>query len=172
MIYAFLTHAHNGTSAISVLHTLLFQLAEENDDIKVMVNASNLKYLQGRTEYTMNLVLNALKVQGSTYIVIDGLDEISELDCKIILFRLGAIAADGPEVKLLVSSRNSHHISRILQPQAQTIHVGSKNESCIENYVRVRTCRWFQEAEFDQAAEFDITKLLAPLGNKAKGGFH
>jgi hypothetical protein len=64
MIYAFLTHAHNGTSAISVLHTLLFQLAEENDDIKDMVNASNLKDLQGSTDYTMTLVLNALKVQG------------------------------------------------------------------------------------------------------------
>jgi hypothetical protein len=172
MIYAFLSHVHNRTSVISILHTILFQLAEENDDIKVMVNASDLKELQGSTDYTRNIVVNALKVQGSTYIVIDGLDEIGELDRQILLLKLCAIAVDEPEVKLLVSSRNDHHINQILQSKAQTINVDGRNESCIQTYVRMRSRRWFQEAQFDQTAESEIRKLLMPIGNKAKGECH
>jgi hypothetical protein len=171
-IYAFLTYVQNDASAISILHTLLFQLAEENDDVKVMVNASNLKDLQRNTDYAMNMLVNALKVQGPTYIVIDGLDEIGELDRQILLFRLRAVAVDEPEVKLLVSSRNDHHISQILQPEAQIINVGGRNDSCIQSYVQIRTRRWFQEAQFDQTAESEISELLTPLGNKAKGECH
>ncbi len=168
-IFAFLSYAHQGTSCISVLHTLLFQLAEDNDDVKLVINMSNLKLLQRDSDYATKVFTDALKARGQTYIVIDGLDEIDEFDRRILLVKLCAIAADEPGVKLFVSCRKEHDIAKILQPLARAVSLDGRNDRCIEAYVGMRTCKWFEEAHFDHTSQSEIRGLLKPLGKKAEG---
>ncbi|KAH8879081.1 NACHT domain protein [Thozetella sp. PMI_491] len=170
-LYAFLSHIHAGTTALSVLHALLFQLGEESDDVKAVVNACNLRDLQSSTEYATKTLSDALKIESPLYIVLDGLDEIGEGDRQALLRRLCAVATEEPLCRLLISCRNEEDIGRALKTKALNISVDSKNTDSIEVYVKVRTAEWFHTRDFDQESQRTISKLLVPLASKAKGMF-
>jgi hypothetical protein len=172
-LFAFLSYKHSSnTSTISILHSLIFQLVIEDKNLQsVLCNKfqSNRRDLKSNTGFARETFLALLKCTGSTYIIIDGLDEIAELERQMTLHQLLDILKDCDETKLLISSRHEDDMARILKDDAQTIRVDHKNAGCIQAYITRRTQKWLGNFNFDEQACSEIRALLFPLAAKAKG---
>jgi hypothetical protein len=171
-LFAFLSYKQSSsTSTISILHSLIFQLVTEHKNLQsVLYNKFQLNQrdLKSNTRFAQETFLTLLKCTGSTYIIIDGLDEIAELERQMILHQLLDILKNTDEMKLLISSRHEDDIARILN-DAQTIRMDRKNAGCIQAYITRRTQKWLGNFNFDAQACSEISALLSPLAAKAKG---
>lgn len=130
---------------------------------------SKRRDLKSNTKFATEVLSTLLKCTGPTYIVIDGLDEIAELDRQILLLGLLGILKDVDETKLLISSRQEDDIARILKDNAQIIRADNRNAGSIQTFITSRTQSWFKNSHFDAEIESEIQGLLAPLAANAKG---
>jgi len=169
-LFALLSYKDSAnTSTISILHSLIFQLATEDKDLQTVLWMSKQRDLKSCTKFASEVFSTLLKCAGPTYIIIDGLDEIAELDRRIFLHELLNILKDSDEIKLLISSRQEDDISRILEDNAQVIRVDNRNAGSIQAYINRSTQSWFQNVHFNAEAQSEIQGLLAPLAANAKG---
>jgi hypothetical protein len=184
-IYAFPSHRdkdaerpgtqtlHADTAAISIMHSLLFQLASRDADIQTMLTDSDRSDLQTNTKVAKELLADVLKYAGDTLVVIDGLDEVEEFQRVQFLTSLMEIldASADPKLKICISSRAEDDIARILEPRAVTIRVDKENTSAIFTYVNSRYEQWMENADFLDDGAREIKSLLQPVCAKAKGKF-
>ena len=172
-LFAFLSYKHSSsTSIISILHSLIFQLVTEEKDLQSVLCSifqSNRRDLKSSTRFALETILALLKCIGPIYIIINGLDEIGELERQMILLHLLDVLKDCDKVKLLISSRYEDDIIRVLKDDAQTIRVDHQNAGCIQAYITRRTQKWLSNFNFDEQACLEIYGLLFPLAAKAKG---
>jgi hypothetical protein len=77
----------------------MFQLAAEHKDLQTVLWQSKKRDLKSNTKFTTEVFSTMLKCAGPTYIIIDGLDEIAELDRRIILLELLNILQDSDEIE-------------------------------------------------------------------------
>lgn len=130
---------------------------------------SNRRDLKSNTKFAQDTLSKVLKCAGPTYIIMDGLDEIAELERQMTLRTLLDILNDCDETKLLISSRIEDDIASIVKDNAQTIRVDHKNAGCLQAYITSRTQQWLHNSGFDGQACSEVKALLAPLAAKAKG---
>jgi hypothetical protein len=130
---------------------------------------SNRRDLKSNTKFVQDTLLKVLKCAGPTYIIMDGLDEITELERQMTLQTLLDILNHCDETKLLLSSRIEDDIARIVKDNAQTIRVDHKNAGCLQAYTTSRAQKWLHNSGFDEQACSEVKSLLAPLAAKAKG---
>lgn len=130
---------------------------------------SNRRDLKSNTEFGQQILSKILKCAGPTRIIVDGLDEITELERQMTLRTLLDILDDCDETKFLISSRFEDDITRILKDRAESIRVDHKNAGCLQAYVTSRTQKWLQDSDFDAQTCLEIKALLAPLAAKANG---
>jgi len=184
-IYAFPSHRdkdaegsgtqtlHADTAAISIMHSLLFQLASHDANIQAMLTDSDRSDLQTNSKVAKELLADVLKYAGDTFVVIDGLDEVDEFQRVQFLTSLMEIldASADPKLKICISSRAEDDIARILEPRAVTIRIDKENTSAIFTYVNSRYEQWMGNSDFLDEGASEIKSLLQPVCAKAKGKF-
>ncbi|KAL6355681.1 hypothetical protein LRP88_11285 [Fusarium phalaenopsidis] len=158
-LFAFATHANNGSlSAFSILQSLMFQAAEDDKDFQTLLVESQERELRGNTGYIVGLLKTFLATSGSTFIIIDGLDEMEECERQILLHRLTELSKECKDLRLLISSRSEDDISRRLEDKATIIRVDDRNSGSIQIYV-------------DRSIE-EIRSELRALPNDLEGAYH
>ncbi|KAF5697667.1 NACHT domain-containing protein [Fusarium globosum] len=177
-LFALLSYRNDLKSPIPIYHSLIFQLASQDRDLRtvlcstIMDTTKDLKRdLKGDSKFALNTFSKLLQAAGPTYIAIDGLDEIDEFTQQAFLHLLLDELKTLPHVKLLVSSRRVERIERILKPVAAILPIDQKNSGCIKAYVSRRGGEWLDNSYFESDARSEIRRLLNPLASKADGMF-
>jgi hypothetical protein len=135
------------------------------EDVLCQSSGENLK---SSIDAAANLLKTLLVCAGPTYILIDGMDEIDELECCRFLRQLLDVSKVCQEVKILISSRAEAAIADFLKDQV-SIRVDSRNAGSIQTFANQRTEEWFSKCNFCPKAQAEIQGLLAPLASNAKG---
>ena len=169
-LFAFLTHAlKSTTTALSILHSLIFQLTHERDDLQEVLCQSSREDLKWNIEMAIDLLARLLASAEPVYIVIDGLDEIDELERDKLLNQLLRLGETAKRTSLLISSRPEADITAILKTKAAIVRVDHRNSGSIQAFVTDSMQRWFTQRDFLPEAQAEIEGLLAPLASKSKG---
>lgn len=175
-LFAFLSYRKPLESTLPVLHSLLFQLASQDRDLRavlcnsILTSTKDLKRdLKGDSKFALETLVKLLKAAGSTYITIDGLDEITEGLQNLLLHQLVEVLKECSDVKLFVSSRREDKIHRKLGQTALTLCINQNNVRCIKTYTDRWIKVWLDDSDFDDDARSEIQQLLSPLGEKAQG---
>lgn len=171
MVYAFPSHAHGDTTAISIIHTLLFQLASVDVDLQSILTESNKRDLKSSLATAQELLTTALKSTSRVFMVIDGLDEVELVERRLFLTTLMKVLHDCSDlaVKVCISSRAEDDISKILDTKATALRVDRRNTLAIQTYVRNRFDEWMASADFLSDGRDEIEALLSPVSTKARG---
>ncbi len=170
-LYVFASHVHSDTRAISIIHSLLFQLGSEEADLLAVLADSSTRDLKSNTKVGTDTLMTALKCAGTTFIVIDGLDEVEDFERKQVLYLLVGMLKDCPEVRICISSRIEVDIDKIIGPHANSLRVDSSNTESIQMYVELRFKSWMEDAGFEEQAERNIKGLMSGIVAQAKGKF-
>jgi hypothetical protein len=168
-VYAFLSYTQSEATAISILHSLMFQLAANDDDLQSVVGQSSREELRGNIDSATRLLTKLLACAGPAYIVIDGVDELEEVERGRLLQQLDALSGNSEDVKILFSSRPEADITRILAEKTAVIRIDQRNAGSIQAFLTWNTQRWYRERGFLPEAQSEIGGLLAPLAAKSKG---
>jgi len=170
VLFVFLSYNfRDDASALSIIHSLLFQLTSHNEELQTMVCQSARGSLKRSIDAVTGLMSTLLLAAGPTYIIIDGLDEIDLIERSRLLKQLLRLTKDCDRTKLLISSRPEADITDILKEGSKVIRVDNRNAGNIQTFVTQETQRWFQERMFLPAAQAEIECMLAPLSSKSKG---
>lgn len=171
-IFAFLSHSFSSsTSALSILHSLIFQITSDNDDMQAALCQSSLENLKSSVTIATTLLEKLLNCAGQVYIVIDGVDEIDEIEQAKLLRHLLDLSKNCEETRILISSRPEAGLATVLDSASTTIRVDNKNAGSIQAFVTWRSQEWFQTRDFLPDAKDEVERLLAPLAANAKGTY-
>lgn len=168
VIFAFLSH-YGSTSALSILHSLVFQLASNDDDLKAALYQSTRENLKNSITVAVSLLTTLLNSAGPVYIIIDGVDEIDETERGRLLRQFLDLSKNCEETKILISCRPEADIESILGPTSTSIRVDNRNAGSIQAFVNRQSHEWFQARDFFPDDRADIERLLAPVAANAKG---
>ena len=170
-LYAFLSHVRTNTTALSVIHSLLFQLASNDRNIQDMLTDSNKRDFMRNLVAAKSMLQDVLKYQGSVFVVVDGLDEVDEVERKLLQSSLLDVlhACKDTGLRVCVSSRAEDDISKFLAPKAAVIRVNKRNRGGIYTYVSRRFEEWMENADFLDKGKAEIKALLSPICIKARG---
>lgn len=169
--FAFISHSDQGTTARTILQSLLFQVAGGDQDATAVLVRSGEQEIRGNVTQISKL-LKAVFLQGQRgkpiYMIVDGLDEMDAVERRILLTQLTDLLDTCPEVKMLVSSRPEDDIVGILK-KATGIRVDKENSGSIQAYVEQRLGTWMDESGFDQHIRENIRTLCASIPYRANG---
>lgn len=118
-----------------------------------------------------NLLSSLIRYAGSVYLVIDGVDEISEAERGRLVTELLGLAKICERLRIILSSRSEADIMRLLDDTAVVIPVHDHNEGSIKDYIHERSQYIFHTRKVFPKAQVEIRKLLVPLASRAKGMF-
>ncbi|KAK5267403.1 hypothetical protein LTR96_007436 [Exophiala xenobiotica] len=170
VVYTFLSYKDSSSpSALSIFHSLIFQLTADDEYLQEIVCQSSKEALKSSIDIATEL-LKTLIHAAPVYIVIDGLDEIKELDRRQLLKQIPELSEACAEVRILISSRNEVDIKQLLKDHT-TIRVDLQNAGSIQKYVNQWVQKWFSERKFDSDERVEVEGLLAPLAAHARGMF-
>jgi hypothetical protein len=171
-IFAFLSYTTSSTtSALSILHSLIFQLVSDDDDLQDVLCQSSRVDLKCNIDNAVHLLTTLLSCAGPVYIIIDGVDEIDEVERGRLIRQLLDLSKNCGDAKILVSSRLEADITKILDEAAAKIRVDHCNSGSIQAFVTQHTRIWYQERHFLLEVQAEIDGLLAPLAANSKGMF-
>lgn len=151
---------------------MIFQLAIINKDLRPLVsNAYNdkLDQLSSSVEFSTMLLRSLLQQLGLAYIVVDGLDEIAEVDRPRILGALLELHDAHDDLKLLISSRAEQDILRMLESRVDPIRVHNENGESIKEYVAKRSQEWLSTLPFNQDKKNRIKALMEKIAPNSQG---
>ncbi|RYP73410.1 hypothetical protein DL770_007779 [Monosporascus sp. CRB-9-2] len=170
VIFSFLSHAlQHSTSALSVLHSLIFQLARDDSALQDVVCEVSRETLSSDRAAATDVLIKILACSGPVHIVIDGLDEIDETERVLLLQEMLRVSESCEETRILISSRAEHDLGTLLKPVSTEIRVDTRNTDSIQIYVTSRYSDWAQYRGFDSEEEREIIELLSPIAGRAKG---
>ncbi|KAI1273970.1 NACHT domain protein [Xylaria sp. FL0933] len=168
--FAFLSYKQHGT-AISVIHSMIFHLASRNEDLQTVVCQSCSEECKKTLEGATDLLVNMLACTGPAYLVVDGLDEMDEVErCRLVAQML-RISASSHEVRLFISSRAEADLVSMLQKDATILQIERRNHQCIQAFVQQWTKSWFMERGFWPEEQSEIELGLESLASKSQGMF-
>ena len=167
-IFAFLSFSSN-TSATLILHSLIFQLVSDNDDLQATLSQSSRENLRHSIDVAVSLLLTLLNCAGPVYIIIDGVDEIDEIERVRLLRELLGLSKNCQKTKILISSRTETDIKKKLDSASVSIRVDHCNAGSIQAFVNSESERLFEVWNLSPEERADIERLLAPVAANAKG---
>ncbi|KAK9780358.1 hypothetical protein SCAR479_02995 [Seiridium cardinale] len=173
VLFAFASHLNkHGLTALSIIQSLVFQAANDDDDFKSVLVESKEREIQANTGHVSELLATFLRTaKGPTYIIIDGLDEMEECERQILLQRLEGLCKESEGLRLLISSRAEDDICRALAEKGKNIRVQDRNFGSIQNYINHRFEDWVARGQFESNTKTEIFGLLSPLSANARGMF-
>ena len=84
----------------------------------------------------VKVLRSILHCVGRAFVIIDGVDEIDEIERNRLLNSFLELSRDCHETRIFVSSRQDALILRLLQDRARSIRVDQKNTERIQNIVQ------------------------------------
>ncbi|KAI1212575.1 nacht domain-containing protein [Annulohypoxylon truncatum] len=169
--FAFLTYQEAKTSAISTIHSLVFQLAERDEDLMAIVCESIDESLRSDLNAAANLLSSLIHYAGLVYLVIDGVNEISEAERGRLVTELLRLVRECENLRIILSARPEADLTRLLCDTAAMIQIHNHNEGSINNYVLQRAQYILGTHNIPLHIKSEIRNLLLPLASRAKGMF-
>jgi hypothetical protein len=151
------------------MHSLIFQLASDNEDLQAIICGSSRSNLRSSISATKDLLVALIRAAGTVYITIDGLDEIDGVERSSLLKNLLQLINECDGAKVLISSRPEADITGMLKEKSTTLRVDDRNAGSIQRFITEHMQKWFKERDFLPEAQHEIERLLAPLASKSKG---
>jgi hypothetical protein len=175
-LFVFLSYKHRQTlSATSLLHSLLVQLVGDDETLQPVLCKlfqAHRSELKGNINIARDVLSKLIRCAGPLHIVVDGLDEVEEGERRVILDALLKLLTECSLMRLCISSRPEHDLSRALKVKAEIVQVDQNNSGCIQKYVTHRIEQWFdQQLDVTEEDCAEIQSFLAPLSSKARGQF-
>ncbi|KAH7305450.1 hypothetical protein B0I35DRAFT_362187 [Stachybotrys elegans] len=171
-IFAYLSYASNSTtSALSIFLSLIFQLTQDDHNLQSMLCRLGRKNLKNDLRVATELLQHLLNCAGIVFIILDGIDEITQVERGRLLRHLIQVTESCGDVRILISSRPEADITASLAPKFAAICVNDRNSGSIQAFVTHRAEEWLPTRGFLPQVEADIKALLAPLASSAKGMF-
>ncbi|KAM7210966.1 hypothetical protein V8F06_013646, partial [Rhypophila decipiens] len=100
---AFLTHSLTAsTSALSVLHSFIFQLARTTDDLQGALCHSSRQDLKSSLDCAAEVLTSLVDFAGPTWFVVDGLDELDRIERRRLLSQLAELAKKCETIRILI----------------------------------------------------------------------
>jgi hypothetical protein len=133
---------------------------------------SNYRQIMSSLEFTTELFADLVNEAGPVFIVIDGVDEMAELERRLLLKALIGQLKACEDLKLLVSSRGERDIALALGNDVPSARVDHKNITDIEAYIEKQTDTWLPELRSygaDNSMCSEVKLLLKSISSKAKG---
>lgn len=154
---------------MEIVESLIFQLASRDENLKSFIT-EEIRGNHLRTMHnTVQLFQKILDLSGTTYLVMDGLDETDAAERGRLLSELLRLSKDCDHLRILVSSRPESDLMSLLQNNAKHIIVHKKNSNSISAFVQHWTNSWFEDRHFGSEVEDEIRGHLSPLPSKAAG---
>ena len=171
--FAFLNHqSYQENVTLATLHSFLFQFIIDNKTLRPILSHNydnNYRKLTGSPDFVRDLLKDILTVSPTTYIVVDGLDEVMETERPTLLASLIYLQKQCPTLKLLISSRAEHDIIRDLGSQCETFRVHESNTQDIADYVETRINAWLCGLDLDPEVISEVRRLTKDIASKSKG---
>lgn len=154
------------------MHSLIFQLADSDDERVEVVCESMGEELKSNLTVARNLLESLIVHAGSVCIVIDGIDEISKSERgRMVAALLGLVrSCDG--LRVILSSRPEADLMRALDDCTVSMQVHDHNRKNIEVYVEESTQKMFDDRRILKRDQNEIRHLLAPVARRAQGMFY
>ena len=169
VLFVFASHANkNPLTALAAIQTFIFQAAEDDKDFQSLLVESNEREIRGSTIYAVAVLKDYLKTAGTTYMIIDGLDEMDDSERRILLQQLDEVAKDC-QIRVLICSRAEDDISKALDQKAKTIQVDKENSGSIQKYVNHRSAEWMATCGYDTEAREEVQLALLQISGIADG---
>lgn len=174
ILFVFLSFQHQeSTNRIAILHSLIFQLLYQHHHLRPALRKAydyDNRELLSFGDYNQQLLTDLLQCIGVTYVVLDGLDEISEKERELLLKGFLQMSYQCPELKVMVSSREETDIFNVLRSRALSVRIGLKNSEDIELYFSTRAEEWLDSLPGIDDVTYSLLKsLLQGVPEKAKG---
>ncbi len=122
--------------------------------------------------FVKDLLCKVLTSIGSTFIVLDGLDEIEDIAWKDLLSTILAVKGQCVETKLLISSQEVQGIAQALEGHAVTLRVDKNNNDDIQAFVHAESHDLLFELESCGASKKEcsgIRTALESISQKSDG---
>lgn len=168
VLFAFLTFDDKEQDhAVKVLQSLMCQMTNRNPRMwqilheRYIMDAGKLK---SNLPYLEDLFIDFLRDAGRTFIIIDGLDEVDQIQRAFLLKSLKRVKESCKDVKLLISSRLETDIARDLERIAVSIRVDHRNGEDIGRYVDHEVDEWLPRLIGYGASESTSSQIKAALG--------
>ncbi|RDW68838.1 uncharacterized protein DSM5745_08598 [Aspergillus mulundensis] len=170
--FAFLTHnLISSTSALTVLHSLMFQLAGQNEGLQGVICHSVHEHTKSDIKLTTALLKSLLNCVGPVFFIIDGVDEIDMVERRILLQHLLDLSRDCTAMRLLISSRREDDIVAMLESNSESVRVNERNKESIQAYVDDQVKHLFASNGFPSGLRDKFTQSMSGLATQAKGMF-
>ncbi|KAI1179910.1 hypothetical protein F4777DRAFT_404413 [Nemania sp. FL0916] len=168
--FAFLTYRMTNISALSIILSLVFQLAERDEDDMALVCQSMSDGFNKSLDAAGKLLSSLASYAGPIYLIIDGVDEIRDTERKQLIDQLMKQGVACRNLRLIFSSRPEADLMQLLG-KGTVIQIHNHNEKSIRNYVDRRRQNIFHPNRVAKIMRSEIKKLLLPLPGRAKGMF-
>ena len=173
ILFVFLSLQYReSTNRVAVLHSLIFQLLYQHHHLwPALLKAfdSDSRDLKSFADYNQQLLTDLLQCIGVTFIVLDGLDEISEIERDILLKGFLQMSNQCPDLKIMISSREEIDRSSLLRSRALSLRIGLRNSEDIELYFITKAEEWLNTLDLDEDMYYQLTSLLQEVPKKAEG---
>lgn len=174
MVFSFLEYqSRESTSTLQLLHSFIWQMALDNEQLQgplIMAHKRDYRRLNSDLEFVKELFCQFLDSVTTVFIVIDGLDEILQIDRLHLLRTISEILQTKSNVKVLISSRPEDDISKMISEDAQRIRVHDCNRHDIETYVNSRASSLVSDAGLSGSGlAQEISNLMKAVAAKAEG---
>ncbi|KAF5574950.1 Nacht domain protein [Fusarium subglutinans] len=170
-VFVFLTYLDSHTSALSVLQSLIFQLASTSLSLKTILCQSDLLHLGNDFKVAATLLQTLIESAGVVRVIIDGLDEINPTQRSRLIKELVRLNGECGGCHILLTSRAESDISRDLAGKTMDLQVDKNNAGSIQVFVNQTMAEWFKERGFVPEVQDKVQGWAAPLAFHAKGMF-
>ena len=163
-------------SKTSVLLSLVFQILYKHPELRPTLQTkydSNPRELQASADFLQDFLIDLIgSIDEMTYLVIDGLDEVSvQGRCQMLTNLLDL--STRCTAKILLSSREVADISKLLELRVFNLRIERKNENDIKRYFQQNAEDWLEELSddklIDDCERSEIEKLIEKVPDKAEG---
>jgi hypothetical protein len=167
-LFAFVSHNY-ATSALSILHSLIFQLTSDNEVLQTVLCRTSRENFKSNFNVALEIFSTLLTCSGPVFIVIDGLDEMEKIERSRLVTGLITAQAKCEQIRICFSSRLEDDLKALLEKDAALIRVDNHNADSIYEFVRQWSERWFLDHRIRAKEQNEMKKWLAPLPSRSHG---
>jgi hypothetical protein len=160
---------------VKIFHSLIFQILIEDRPLQPILHeaySSNYRQLMSSLEFITGLFTKLVKESGPTFLFIDGVDEMTEVERRPLLKALVEQLKVCKYLQLFVSSRDEWDIANVLGNDVPSVRVDHKNIMEIEAYIEKQAADWLPDLRSygaDGSMCREAKLVLTSIAPKAKG---
>jgi len=176
LVFAFLNYqSRETTSTLQILHSFIWQMALDNKGLQaplISAQQDNNRRFNSDLGFVKDIFGHFLDSLPTVYIIIDGLDEVMQVERRQLLGIMLELLREKSNVKILIASRPEADISGLLSKEAQTLRIHDCNADDVEAYVDGRVTSLVSGADIhDSGLEQEISELMKKISVKAHGKY-